>query len=186
MPGRHGAAGPDPARLCEWRVSIVEVAARRGQGLDFAARVNAALALDPPAAGQARVGAAASLLWIAPEAWLVVAPPEPPGALALRLASAVGPSAAVMDQSSGLSALRLSGVRARQVLAKGCRIDLHPRAFRTDQVARTIIAQVPIILHQADELPSYTLLVPRMLAISFVEFLLEASAEFGCEIGPPL
>jgi heterotetrameric sarcosine oxidase gamma subunit len=184
--GRHGAAGADAVELRECRLGIAELAARRGQAADFAARLQAALSLDPPAAGQARVVGSSSLLWIAPETWLLIVPPEPPGTLAPRLASVLGPAGAVVDQSHGLAALRLSGARARSVLAKGCRIDLHPKAFRTGQVARTIMAQVPTILHQTDELPSYRLLVPRTLAISYVDFLLDASAEFGCGVGVPL
>jgi sarcosine oxidase subunit gamma len=47
------------------------------------------------------------------------------------------------------------------------------------------MAQVPVILHQADDVPSFDLLVPSTLAVSFAEFLLHAAAEFGCDIVDP-
>ena len=155
--------------------SLVEIAARRGQAAAAGAALRAVLGAMPPLPGHATVGASATLLWIAPDTWLAVAPPEPPGALAARLAAALGPAAAVIDQSCGLAVLRLDGPRAREVLARGCRIDLHPRAFGPGRVARTIVAQIPTILHQLDDAPSFELLVPSTLARSFGEFL-EAAA----------
>lgn len=47
--------------------------------------------------------------------------------------------ASIFDQSGGRTVLRLSGPRARDVLAKGLPIDLHSRAFGPGSAAtRTI------------------------------------------------
>ena len=54
--------------------------------------------------------------------------------------------------------------RARAtVLAKGCRLDLHPRAFTPGMCAQTVIAQIGVLLHQCDEVPTYDLYVLRRL-----------------------
>lgn len=83
--------------------------------------------------------------------------------------------AAVVDQSGGFVILRLSGAAAADVLARCCRLDLHPGAFPPGSVARTPIAQVAVILYRADA-TTFDILVPATFAHSFEHFLLTASA----------
>jgi sarcosine oxidase subunit gamma len=184
-PGRHGAPGEAGTTLRELRASLVEIVALRGREGEIAAACRDVLGVEALPSPGAAAGARAALLGLAPGTWLAVAPPEPPGALAARLAAAIGSAALVADQSAGLAGLRLAGTRARAALAKGCRVDLHPREFGPGRVARTPIAQTPAILRRRDDPPSFDLFVPSTLARSFAEFLLASAAEFGCDVLPP-
>jgi sarcosine oxidase subunit gamma len=158
LPGPHGAAGLPGVTLAERRTTLHQVSSRRG----------AAIGLPPPGRALPMWGGVA--LGIMPTTALLVdaARPDVPGA-------------AVIDQSGGFVVLRLAGPAAAEVLARGCRLDLHDNAFRPGSVARTPIAQVPVILHRAE---GFALFVPATLARSFVHFLLGAAAGFGCAILP--
>jgi sarcosine oxidase subunit gamma len=119
------------------------------------------------------------LIWAGPDQWLVVSADR---AIAAQLAGDLDQVAAVSDQSDARAVLRLTGPRARDVLAKGCPLDLHPRAFRPGDAALTAIAHVGVHLWQIDGRPTYDLAVFRSMAASFSSWLLAAAAEFGCEV----
>ncbi|MBL8836130.1 MAG: sarcosine oxidase subunit gamma [Alphaproteobacteria bacterium] len=182
-PGHHGPAERTGATLRERRAALLELSARRGRAGDVAAFLREAAGLDLPPPGRAISGAEAAALWIAPATVLLVG-----AAAALEPVRARVPReiATALDQSFGYAILRLAGAAARAVLAKGCRVDLDPGAFAPGQVARTIVAQVPTILHQADAAPTFELIVPASLARSFADFLIEAAAEFGCAVEPAI
>lgn len=144
---------------------IIEVAARRGR----AGALIAALALPGP--GRAATTPWGEALSIAPDSWLVLAAPGGFAALPSR------DDAIVVDQSAGYRIFMVVGTDARAMLAKGCRVDLHPRVFPIGAVARTVIAQIPAIVHRLAE-DGYRLLAPSSLAHSFDQFLRHAGAEF--------
>jgi sarcosine oxidase subunit gamma len=106
---------------------------------------------DPPAAAPAlglplepnRVQASdgRSALWLGPDEWLVVAD----GPLALDVPAGAG---SVVDLSANRVVLELRGPGARDVLAAGCALDLHPRAFGPGRCAQTLLARANVILEQ--------------------------------------
>ena len=97
-----------------------------------------ALGLAWPAPNRASVAADAACLWTGRgQAFLCGADPA-------ELAGA----AALTDQSDGWAVLRLDGPRAADVLARLVAVDLRPRAFGTDHVARTGLGHMPSILHR--------------------------------------
>ena len=53
---------------------------------------------------------------------------------------------AVVDVSAQRIGVRLSGSRARDVLAKGCSIDLHPRVFVRGSAVQTTVGLAGVIL----------------------------------------
>ncbi|MGH6900958.1 MAG: sarcosine oxidase subunit gamma [Geminicoccaceae bacterium] len=178
--GRHGAAPPDEAGvvITERRdLSLVQVIARRGSEQALAER----LGLDP-APGQASGIQAGTALWQAPGAWMVVAQGQEDGALCQSLREELRDLAAVIDQSHGRAVLRLAGRCARDVLAKGCRLDLHPRVFRPQMCAQTVIARIGVLLHQCDERPTYDLYVFAGYAVDFLAWLTASAAEFGYRV----
>ena len=122
------------------------------------------------------------MLWLAPGTWMVVAQDVEEGGLYSRLREELGDRAAVVDQSHGRAVLRLAGASARDVLAKGCRLDLHPRVFTPGMCAQTVIAQIGVLLHQCDEHPTYDLYVFAGYALDFLEWLTSSAAEFGYRI----
>jgi sarcosine oxidase subunit gamma len=104
------------------------------------------------------------VLWLGPDEWLVVEEGDAPGLLP-RLERAVGGRpAAIHDLSSSRALIDIRGSGSRALLAAGCGLDLHPRAFEPGQCAQTLLAHVPVILDQLDEQPHYRLLVRRSYA----------------------
>lgn len=124
-----------------------------------------------------RVAATGALrvLWLGPDEWLIVAEGEAPELLT-RLQHAVdGRRAAVNDLSSSRAIIEITGDRARDLLAAGCGLDLHPRVFGPGRCAQTLFAQVPVVLDQIDDAPHYRLLVRRSYARWLVDWMIDAA-----------
>lgn len=177
--GRHGAAGEAPLRVSLPLRDIVQVMARRGREDALAETARSTFGLDLPRAGHAAMGSDATALWVQPGHWLFTAPRGVEGALAARAAAAFAGLAAVADQSHGRATIAISGPAARSVHARGCRLDLHPRAFGPGRAAATQIAHVGCLIHQIDEAPIFELTVFATLAEPFFHWLLEAGAQDG-------
>ena len=99
-----------------------------------------------------------------------------------ELTIGLGKRAMIADQSDGRCVLRLRGMKAREVLAKGIGIDLHARAFKPGDVALTLAAHVGVQLWQLDDAPTYEIAVARSLAGSLWAWLSASAAEFGYEV----
>lgn len=181
-PGRFGADGNTPVRLSERRAAIAQVMGRKGQDAALSAAIGGALGLELPRPGSRAANGSATAIWIAPETWLVLRDGSSGDELARELTAACGDTASIADQTWGKSIVRLSGARACEVLAKGCRIDLHPRVFAPGKIAVTPIAHIHAVLMQIDAVPTFDLIVPSTLARDFVEWLCLSAAEFGYEI----
>jgi len=65
----------------------------------------------------------------------------------------------VTDVSESRTTIAIGGPRARDLLAKGTSIDLHPRVFGPGACAQTGFAGANIILRQIDDAPTFELLV---------------------------
>ena len=122
------------------------------------------------------------VVWVGPDDWFIVGPSGQPEAIALRLREALsGLHYAVTDVSSGYTVLHLSGRPVRDVLAQGCPLDLHPRAFERGACAGSHFFKASIWLWQTDEAPVYELLVVRSY-MDYVWLMLErACAECGLQ-----
>ncbi len=121
--------------------------------------------------------------WNGPNSWMIICSDDDagrkPGELLQILQEAVGDLAAVVDQSHGRCCLRLSGSRARQVMAKNTAIDLHPRAFGPGRCAMTSVAHMNASIVQVDDAPTYDLFVIRSMARSFAHAIEQACREFA-------
>jgi sarcosine oxidase subunit gamma len=169
--------------LAGWRegLSIVNL---RGNADDpaFCEAVTRALggAQLPTKAGTTSESGVVRIVWAGPDDWFVIGPKGRAEALAERLREAlVGLHHAVTDVSSGYTVLHLSGTPARDVLAQGCPLDLHPRVFASGACAGSHFFKASVWLWQTDEAPVYELLVRRSF-MGYVWLMLErASAECG-------
>jgi sarcosine oxidase subunit gamma len=119
-----------------------------------------------------------SALWLGPDEWLLVTPPDSQAAVdaAVRAALADG-WGAVVDVSDQRTILELSGPRARDVLAAGCSIDLHPRAFSPGRCAQTNLGRTGVVIAQHDAAPAYWVFVRRSFAGYLAAWLIDAIAE---------
>ncbi len=139
-----------------------------------ASRPRSGAALPP--FGRVTIAAGHISLCVRPGRWLLLSAPAAPGAAALTWQGLCRDVAAVVELSSGLSALLVAGTAARTVLTRGCRLDLDPQVFRAGHAAATIMAQVSVAL---TALPAGVLLLtPASTARHLREWLVAAAAPF--------
>jgi sarcosine oxidase subunit gamma len=91
------------------------------------------------------------LLWLGPDEWLLLAPPDRGSALLSALAdafAALPPEAlaTVVDTGESRRALDVWGPDAPQLLERGCALDLHPAAFPVGHCAQTLLAGLPVLV----------------------------------------
>jgi len=146
-------------------------------GPEVTAALGAALPTAPNTWAQFGFGWA---IWLGPDEWLITSTAEQPAQLAGRIRTAMLPfCAAVVDVSAQRITLRLTGDRARDVLAKGCAIDLHPRRFRRGDCAQTMLAQAGVVLLAlSDSGDDYAVLVRSSFAGYLADWLADAALEF--------
>jgi sarcosine oxidase subunit gamma len=120
------------------------------------------------------------VVWSGPDDWFIVGAKGQADALVVRLREALaGLHYAVTDVSSGYTILHLSGMPARDVLAQGCPLDLHPRAFARGASAGSHFFKASVWLWQTNDTPVYELLIRRSF-MGYVWLMLErATAECG-------
>ena len=120
-----------------------------------------------------------TLLWLGPDEWLVTGPAAEGAALGDALGVRLdGRHHALTDVSAMYATLALSGPRAREVLMKGCRLDLRPRAFSAGTCVQTALARANVILHQTGDAPAYEITVRNSFAHYLASWLLDAIAEY--------
>jgi sarcosine oxidase subunit gamma len=119
-----------------------------------------------------------TLFWLGPDAWLVLSGADG-AALTAELREALGPDpGSVVDVSAHRTTLELSGPGARQVLEKGCPLDLHPRAFGPGRAVSTTVGSVAVLLWQVDDRPAYRLFPRSSFADHLGRWLVDAMGEF--------
>ena len=122
-------------------------------------------------------------IWLGPDEWLIVAGEERLEGLTRALMHELqGQPLAITDVSEARAVIGIAGPAAREVLSQGLSIDLHPSAFGPGQAAQTLLARVPIILHQRSEAPRYDLYVSRSLAEYLWHWLEDAGREHGIAV----
>ena len=132
----------------------------------------------PVTCGAVSTAAGRSALWLGPDEWLVVADTDGDALVAgLREALADDPGA-VVDVSANRTTLELRGPAAREVLEKGCPVDLHPRSFGPGSAVATTLGPVPVLLWQTGE-STYRLLPRASFADYVSRWLLDATTEFA-------
>jgi sarcosine oxidase, subunit gamma len=144
----------------------------------FVAAFERVVGCRPPAAPNTVArGAEYDVLWLGPDEWLVRSNgPVPAGVLEAKLAEAVqGTYAAAVDVGSGYTVVEISGERVRDVLARGCPLDLHPRAFKPGQCAQSHYFKSSIVLIPTGD-DAFEIVVRRSFADYFVRIMLDAAA----------
>ena len=171
-------------RLTERKaLTTIQVLTFTGKHRDAATAIGKALGVEcSTEPGICSSDGPTQVCWNGPNSWMIIASDEETdrgaGELLQTLQAAVGDLAAVVDQSHGRCGLRLSGARARQVMAKNTAIDLHPRAFGPGRCAMTSVAHMNATIVQVDDIPTYDLFVIRSLARSFAHAIEHACHEF--------
>jgi heterotetrameric sarcosine oxidase gamma subunit len=176
--GAAGAAGRD-VTLAVWPADIVELSTYVIGSADARRRV---AGLDLPAVGRCVATAEQLALSIRPGRWLLMCPRLAAGVAAERWVRACAGQGAVVELSSALTILLLGGTRSREVLSRGCRLDLAPEVFQVGSAAATIMAQVSVLLAAVPA--GLLLLTPASTAQHVGEWLAASAAPFGLALRP--
>ena len=156
-------------------VALATIIVRPNSAASLDALLNERLGCAAPEAGRVGFGRDVDLVWSAPGQWLAVARSE--HALS-GLDTALDGVAAVTDQSDSRALVQIRGSEARDVLAKGFAIDLHPSVFSTGSTAVTKVAHLSVQIWQQDGAPTFMIAAPRSFASSFWSWLGGAAAPF--------
>ncbi len=155
----------------------------RGDAADqaFVEAVKGVAGAGPPSDANTVASAGANkILWLGPDEWLIVTAEGKQQAMATALEAALtGRHVSIVDTSDARTMIRLHGARARDVLVKGCPLDLHPRAFGPGQCAQTILAKADVLIHQRDDVPTYDIYVLCSFARYLWDWLVDAAKEFS-------
>jgi sarcosine oxidase subunit gamma len=139
---------------------------------------SAALGVDLPAAPNTWTSTGTGrAVWLGPDEWLVTSTAEAPEDLEARVRAAVLPlGGTAADVSAQRISLRLTGSRVRDVLAKGCSVDLHPRVFGPGACAQTALGQAGVVLLSGGG--DVVVLVRSSFAGYLATWLLDAGLEY--------
>ncbi len=150
-----------------------------GPGGAEAARVLGLAAL-PATPGTCVSGTDSTVLWFGPQEWLVTSTQRGGEALETELHAAVAAAGgAAVDVSAQRTTVRLRGAHARDVLAKGCSLDLHPRVFGPGAAAQTMLGLAAVVLIPLDDKGTdYRIIVRSSFAGYLADWLIDALDEY--------
>lgn len=139
---------------------------------DLAERAPIPLPLEPNTTWEEGPRAA---LWLGPDEWIILGPADSAAGIVADLDRALeGLHRSVVDVSANRVVLELAGPDRLALLATGCPIDLHPRAWEPGRCAQTLFGRAPVILHERTDAtrilvrPSFAdYVVDRLLAGAF-------------------
>jgi sarcosine oxidase, subunit gamma len=113
-------------------------------------------------------------LWLGPDEWLILGPPGSQSDIVHELDAALdGTHRSIVDVSDNRVALELGGPSAKELLAKGCSLDLDPQTWGVGSCAQTLLARAQVILHERTATTG--LLVRPSFADYLVDWLLDAA-----------
>ncbi|SED28601.1 sarcosine oxidase subunit gamma [Rhodococcus koreensis] len=147
-----------------------------------AAAAAAVLGVDLPTNPSTRIeGDAATAIWLGPDEFLITTHTQSPEDLETQLRTAVTPhGGAAIDVSAQRTTLRLTGAHARDILATGCSIDLHPTVFRPGTAVQTMLGLAGVVLTALDDTGTdYRILVRASFARYLAAWLIDAAEEYG-------
>ena len=123
-------------------------------------------------------GEGGDLLWTGADQWWLVGREREIGADEVR--ELVGlPDATALDLGHARTALRVSGPMARELLAKGCPLDVE--GLEAGDCASTRLGPFNIVLY-CRALACFDLYVFRSFGLAMWEWLADEAAEFGHEV----
>lgn len=117
----------------------------------------------PVVANTTACGANWAAYWLGPRSWLLVATTQADSFTTHReaLNDAGG---ALFDVSASRVAFVVAGEHAAHILAKGCPLDFHPRAFPAGHCAQSLLGHVNALICRQDAPPGFLVMVARSFA----------------------
>ena len=116
-------------------------------------------------------------LWLGPDEWLVVGDQDQGKTIEQSLRDVLaGAAASIVDVSANRAVLQIQGGRARELLASGTPIDLHPRVFVLGRCAQTLVAKAQVLIERSDK-DAFHLYLRSSYASYSADWLLDAAAD---------
>jgi sarcosine oxidase subunit gamma len=186
MPGHYGAAAAG-VTLAETTIAGAWNVQGEPGDAGFLAAAQQAFGQDlPTAPNTTRRTEALTALWLGPASWLVVASDESALADVDAVRDALNAAGgAVFDVSSSRVAWTIAGPQAATVLAKGCPLDFHQRAFEEGTCAQSVFARVNALFYRRAAAPVFTMLVARSFARDAWHALCLSAAPCGYDVLAP-
>ncbi len=130
---------------------------------------------------------ALTVLWLGPTSWLLVASEVasltdfPSRRDVLNAAGG-----ALFDVGASRVAWTISGAHAGAILAKGCPLDFHPRAFVEGACAQSVLGHVNALFYRRRSAPSeFVVMVARSFGRDVWRSLCISAAPYGYDVLPP-
>lgn len=127
-------------------------------------------------------------LWLGPTSWLLLAggpvsPSHPMGDYSATRNALNGAGGALFDVSASRVGWSVAGPKSATLLAKGCPLDFHLRAFPVGGCAQSLFGHVnALFCRHADD--AFTMLVARSFARDMWSALCEVSAQYVYDVLP--
>ncbi|MGY6567720.1 MAG: sarcosine oxidase subunit gamma [Salinarimonas sp.] len=174
----------DDVFIALWNPPVmIGLSPRRDAAEQARAHLQACLGMPAPEPGRTSRRGGERLVWSGLDQWLFIgesAPGESASGESADWSAGLDPDLVAMTDQTGARAIfRIGGRDAAEALAKGCFVDLHPRAFPQDAVAITAIAHIGVILWREGD--GFALATPRSTASDVLHWLTESAAEFGLD-----
>jgi len=123
------------------------------------------------------------IYWLGPGEWMLVGERAATSRTVIALDEELSRQhAAVNDLSGGYIAYRLSGHKARNLLSKGCALDLHPSVFSSGACAQTGLAKASVLLRPLAGEAGFDVLVRRSFSDYLWRWLLRAGRAYRIEV----
>jgi len=116
------------------------------------------------------------ILWNAPKTWLIISHKE--NIINTIQKKCDSENFAITDISHSRAVIRIKGLQAREVLKKGCPINLNE--FEKNKSVGTVFHGINIVIDLIDSTPdTFNLLTLRSFGESFYHHITDATLEFG-------
>ena len=138
----------------------------------FGETVEKVLGLPLPPEPNTFTAAGHRLYWLGPDEWLLVTDMGKARAVAADLRETLKRVRhAVNNVSGGYVSLQLDGPSARDLLACGCTLDLHPRVFGAGRCAQSSLAKASVLIGLVEPPDGFEIIVRRSFADYLVRWL---------------
>jgi sarcosine oxidase subunit gamma len=152
----------------------------RSNNTGFQAATLKVLGCEPPSAPNTVVDSGDyRIYWLGPDEWLIMTAAGQQEELKAKLHKAfAGVFSSVVDNSSGLTTLHITGDNAAALLATDCPLDLHAREFKAGQCAQTRLAKAGMTLSPLANETGFEVIIRRSFADYLLLWLQDAAVAF--------
>ena len=135
----------------------------------------------PPTANKFTTAGERHVVWLGPDEFMIICETGKDEELASAIHASFGSQhAAVTNITDAFAAFHLKGAAVRQVLAKGCALDLHHNSFTSGDAAQTLLSHAAVtIMALADD--KFIVICRTSFAPYLHDWLLDASLEYGVQ-----